>query len=259
MLFAAILIAGRILPLRHRPRPEAAQPALHLVVDRGRLAHRRPGLCGSGFDHGRYPLSLFRRLLLALLAFGGTSTALLTVTSQIVPGWRPAGIQRPLDPRPAAPADEPEVHKVRQTSAEITVEGSPDLAAWILQPAESNEARAVPGLVLVHGAGRGSRESLVETAQAFAAAGTAVIIYDKRTAGYWCWLATLPCWPRTPSTPPTCSRTRRVSIRSGLGCGFQRRRLGGAERRSGCAATVRFPGVGFRPDRYSPRAELLDR
>jgi alpha-beta hydrolase superfamily lysophospholipase len=39
-------------------------------------------------------------------------------------------------------------------------------------------------LVLVHGAGRGSRESLVETAQALAAAGTAVIIYDKRTAGY---------------------------------------------------------------------------
>ena len=58
------------------------------------------------------------------------------------------------------------------------------MAAWILQPAESTEARAVPGLVLVHGAGRGSRESLVETAQAFAAAGTAVIIYDKRTAGY---------------------------------------------------------------------------
>lgn len=129
-------------------------------------------------------MSLLGRLLLALLAFAGTSAALLIVTSQIVPGWRPAGIQRPLNPRPTEPAAEPEVYKVRQTSVEIAVEGSPNLTAWILQPAESNETAAVPGLVLVHGAGLGSRESLVDMARAFAAAGTAAIVYDKRTAGY---------------------------------------------------------------------------
>ena len=118
-------------------------------MDRGRLAHGRPGLCRSRLDHGRCPLGLLGRLLLALLAFAGTSAALLIVTSQVVPGWRPAGIQRPLDPRPTEPAAEPEVYKVRQTSVEIAVEGSPNLAAWILQPAESNETAAVPGLVLV--------------------------------------------------------------------------------------------------------------
>ncbi len=124
------------------------------------------------------------RVLLALLAFGATSAALLAVTSQLAPGWRPAGIETPLNPRPADPAARRQVHEVRQTSAEITVEGSHNLAAWIVQPRESNETRAMPGLVLVHGAGRGSRDSMIATARAFAAAGTAVIIYDKRTAGY---------------------------------------------------------------------------
>ena len=124
------------------------------------------------------------RVLLALLAFGATSAALLAVTSQLAPGWRPAGIETPLNPRPADPAARRQVHEVRQTSAEITVEGGPNLAAWIVQPRESSEARAMPGLVLVHGAGRGGRDSMIATAHAFAAAGTAVIIYDKRTAGY---------------------------------------------------------------------------
>jgi pimeloyl-ACP methyl ester carboxylesterase len=124
------------------------------------------------------------RVLLALLAFGATSAALLAMTSQLAPGWRPAGIETPLNPRPADPAARRQVHEVRQTSAEITVEGSHNLAAWIVQPRESSEARAMPGLVLVQGAGRGGRESLIATARAFAAAGTAVIIYDKRTAGY---------------------------------------------------------------------------
>jgi uncharacterized protein len=129
-------------------------------------------------------LSLLVRVLIALLAFGATSAALLAVTSQLAPVWRPAGIETPLNPRPAEPAARRQVLEVRQTSAEITVEGGHDLAAWIVQPRESSETRAMPGLVLVHGAGRGGRESLIATARAFAAAGTAVIIYDKRTAGY---------------------------------------------------------------------------
>ena len=162
-------------------------------------------------------MSLLGRLLLALLAFAGTSAALLVVTSQVVPGWRPAGIQRPLDPRPTEPAAEPEVYKVRQTSVEIAVEGSPSLAAWILQPAESNETAAVPGLVLVHGAGPGSRESLVDMARAFAAAGTAAIVYDKRTAGYSVLARDFAALAEDAIEPPTYSPTRQVSIRSGLG------------------------------------------
>ena len=73
------------------------------------------------------------RVLLALLAFGATSAALLAVTSQLPPAWRPAGIETPLNPRPSDPAARRQVHEVRQTSAEITVVGSPNLAAWIVQ------------------------------------------------------------------------------------------------------------------------------
>jgi hypothetical protein len=87
------------------------------------------------------------------------------MTSHLAPGWRPAGIETPLNPRPADPVARRQVHEVRQTSAEITVEGSHNLAAWIVQPRESSEARAMPGLVLVHGAGRGGRESFIATAR----------------------------------------------------------------------------------------------
>jgi pimeloyl-ACP methyl ester carboxylesterase len=127
---------------------------------------------------------VLKRILLALLAFGGTSAALLFVTSQLAPGWRPAGVQPPLDPRPAEPVGQHEAYEVRQSSAEITVDDTASLSAWVLQPAVASDAGPVPGVVLVHGAGRGSRESLLDMGRALASAGTAVIIYDKRTAGY---------------------------------------------------------------------------
>ena len=48
----------------------------------------------------------------------------------------------------------------------------------------SSAAGPAPGVVLVHGAGHGSRESLIEMGRALASAGLAVIIYDKRRTGY---------------------------------------------------------------------------
>ena len=86
-------------------------------------------------------MNLLKRLLLALLAFGGTSAALLLVTSQLAPGWRPADVQPPLDPRPTEPAGRHEAYEVRQTSAEITVEDRTNLSAWILQPAVPGDWR----------------------------------------------------------------------------------------------------------------------
>jgi pimeloyl-ACP methyl ester carboxylesterase len=129
-------------------------------------------------------LSVLKRLLLALLAFSATSAALFLVTSQLLPGWRPPGVLPSLDPRRVQPSGRHEAYEVRQTSAEITVDDSANLAAWILRPAMPGDAEPVPGVVLVHGAGHGSRESLLEMGRALASAGTAVIIYDKRTAGY---------------------------------------------------------------------------
>jgi uncharacterized protein len=124
------------------------------------------------------------RLLLAVLAFGGTSATILILASQLAPGWRPLEMQPPIEPRAGESGARPETYQVQQTTADITAEDSANLAAWILQPATSSAAAPVPGVVLVHGAGHGSRESLIEMARALASAGLAVIIYDKRTTGY---------------------------------------------------------------------------
>lgn len=124
------------------------------------------------------------RLLLAVLAFGGTSAALLIVTSQLTPGWRPPNMQPAIEPGAGESGTRRETYEVQQTTADITVDGSANLAAWILQPAVSSAAGPAPGVVLVHGAGHGSRESLIEMGRALASAGLAVIIYDKRRTGY---------------------------------------------------------------------------
>ena len=155
------------------------------------------------------------RVLLALLAFGATSAALLAMTSQLAPGWRPAGIETPTNPRPADPAARRQVHEVRQTSAEITAEGSHNLAAWIAT-AESSEARAMPGLVLVHGAGL-VRPRVINRD----GAGVRRSRYGRdhlRQADSWVFGACsrlCNAGLRTPFEPLRCLPTRRVSIRDG--------------------------------------------
>ncbi|MCP2166690.1 alpha/beta hydrolase family protein [Goodfellowiella coeruleoviolacea] len=59
-------------------------------------------------------------------------------------------------------------------SGELTLHGT------VISPAEPTPAADRPGLVMVHGSGRGSRESYRTEAEAFARAGIATLIYDKR-------------------------------------------------------------------------------
>jgi uncharacterized protein len=63
-----------------------------------------------------------------------------------------------------------------QSSDGITLHGT------ILEPATAMARR--PGVVLVHGSGVGPRTKLLVEATAFARQGFAVLIYDKRSAGY---------------------------------------------------------------------------
>jgi hypothetical protein len=96
---------------------------------------------------------VFGRLLLAVLAFGGTSAAILILTSQLAPGWRPPEMQPAIEPRVSESGARRETYEVEQSTADITAKGSGNLAAWILQPAVPSAAGPVPGVVLVHGAG----------------------------------------------------------------------------------------------------------
>lgn len=63
------------------------------------------------------------------------------------------------------------------TSGDLRLEGT------VLLP-DAGHDTAVPGLVLVHGAGRGERATVRAEAEAFTRAGIATFIYDKRTDGY---------------------------------------------------------------------------
>lgn len=66
---------------------------------------------------------------------------------------------------------------------EVTVPGAGvELGGTILLPAGQEEA--VPGIVLIHGAGSHTRDSLRQEAEAFTELGVATLIYDKRQEGY---------------------------------------------------------------------------
>src|SRR5690625_6997073 len=65
---------------------------------------------------------------------------------------------------------------------EVTVDGAGvQLLGTILLPVGEDPA---PGVVLVHGAGPHTQESVRAHAEAFAELGVATLIYDKRQAGY---------------------------------------------------------------------------
>ncbi|MGH3244555.1 MAG: hypothetical protein ACRDNL_29585, partial [Spirillospora sp.] len=71
------------------------------------------------------------------------------------------------------------------TSADVSFKGFGGLTlhGTVLAPAKA--ARPVPGVVLVTGSGAGvPREHLLTEATEFARRGIAVLIYDKRSAGY---------------------------------------------------------------------------
>ncbi|MFH9355055.1 alpha/beta hydrolase family protein [Kitasatospora sp. NPDC017646] len=70
------------------------------------------------------------------------------------------------------------------TRTEVTFQGGDGLTlhGTIVEPAGGHDA--LPGVVLVGGAGPGPREEYRAEAEGFARAGVATLVYDKRTAGY---------------------------------------------------------------------------
>ncbi|GAA2825216.1 alpha/beta hydrolase family protein [Nonomuraea rubra] len=71
------------------------------------------------------------------------------------------------------------------TSTEVSFRGGGDLElrGSVISPAAATAGR--PGVVLVHGAGTGTRrEKLLAEAVAFARQGMSVLVYDKRSVGY---------------------------------------------------------------------------
>lgn len=66
---------------------------------------------------------------------------------------------------------------------EVTISGAGvELGGTILLP--EGQEDLVPGIVLIHGAGPHTRDSLRQEAEAFAELGVATLIYDKRQDGY---------------------------------------------------------------------------
>ncbi|MEE1784475.1 prolyl oligopeptidase family serine peptidase [Streptomyces sp. SP17BM10] len=67
---------------------------------------------------------------------------------------------------------------------EVTFQGGDGLTlhGTVLEPAGHHDA--LPGIVLIGGGGPGPREDYLPEAQAFARAGIATLVYDKRTTGY---------------------------------------------------------------------------
>ncbi|KHD74191.1 hypothetical protein MB27_30305 [Actinoplanes utahensis] len=78
-----------------------------------------------------------------------------------------------LPARPAAAATD-----LTTTEVSIPVAGGKTLAGTVYAPRDA--AGPLPGLVLVHGSGNGTRKSVTPEALAFARQGIAVLAYDKR-------------------------------------------------------------------------------
>ena len=117
------------------------------------------------------------------LAVFAVTSVVLTAVSVITAGdWRPATDRPALGPSAEAQLPTAGANPVTQRSVTVpAAEGGAAVAAWIVRPDGPTRR---PGAVLVHGAGSGNRDDLLTEAHALAAAGVAVIVYDKRTRGY---------------------------------------------------------------------------
>jgi hypothetical protein len=114
------------------------------------------------------------------LAFAISSVLTVFTAAQFDPGWRPAGPAPQLNPRPDRAAREP-ASAVEQ--AEILIPfGGASRRGWLVRPAGG--AGALPGLILVPGAGSADRDTLLPQARALASQGIITLTYDKRADGY---------------------------------------------------------------------------
>lgn len=124
---------------------------------------------------------LRRRVAAAGVAFAGTSVVLFVVSLAISPGWRPPSVLPPLDVA-ALPAveivDRHLPYAFVDSSDTVTATGA---RARVVRPRGAEGT--IPGIVLVAGAGRTTRDDLADEAEALARGGLAVLTYDKRRDG----------------------------------------------------------------------------
>lgn len=118
-----------------------------------------------------------------VLAFGVTSLLTMALTAQL-PDWTPAGTEPALQPGPLGPPPPSTTFSVDQRPVEVALGDGLSVRAWVTGP---RTAGLVPGVVLVPGAGSATRDRMLPTARALAAAGVASISVDKRRPGYAAW------------------------------------------------------------------------
>ena len=134
-------------------------------------------------------MSWSRRLTLAAGVFALSTVVLLAATFASTPSEPRMETLPPLNPRAEDPVDPVPGGPLSVTQlaatipADPTVPGDHRLRAWILRPSTPSRS-GYPGVVLVHGAGRASRDNLLTEARTLASAVVAAIVYDKRTQGY---------------------------------------------------------------------------
>lgn len=130
---------------------------------------------------GRPGRQVRRRLARAVVAGIGTSLALLVITLTTSRGWRPPPTLAPLD-AVALPAVAPADRHLPYAFVDRVDTAVDGRRARVVRPRGAQGS--LPGIVLVAGAGRTTRDDLADDAEALARGGLVVLTYDKRTAGY---------------------------------------------------------------------------
>ncbi|MGA5132949.1 alpha/beta hydrolase family protein [Streptomyces olivoreticuli] len=121
-------------------------------------------------------------LLLAVVVLAGAFTDAATAAPSI-PAPAAASISARETEPAGAPAADPVREEVSFRSHGLTLHATVVAPATTTGRGTATAARH-PGVVLVHGSGPGPREEYMPEAEAFARAGIAALVYDKRTVGY---------------------------------------------------------------------------
>ena len=123
-----------------------------------------------------------RRVGRAVVAGLATSVVLLGVTLATSRGWGPPPTLAPLDVAAVPVVDPPDRHLPYAfvDRSETVVAGG--LRARVVRPRGAEGT--LPGIVLVAGSGRTTRDDLADEAEALARGGLVVLTYDKRREGY---------------------------------------------------------------------------
>lgn len=117
-----------------------------------------------------------------IAAFAATSLLSLGLAAAIAEGYRPPVEAPRLELAPLGPLAAPATHGLDRLDVRVPIDGA-ERAGWLSMPVAAAGDAAVPGVVLVHGSGPGSRDALAEEAAQLASRGVAVLVVDKRQDG----------------------------------------------------------------------------